>query len=118
MNFLILTLLVTLVSAYSPFMVKPLTTHQPVGNNEGQTNYYQIAFNVSSSNGIAGAVSSSSCSASWGDNSYLQSQAYSLDVPTGYWIGCDNSEFSFQLFEYFSIGNFTLAIQQNFTAEM
>ncbi|GAB7351095.1 hypothetical protein MBLNU459_g1561t1 [Dothideomycetes sp. NU459] len=116
MNILLLfASIVSLVSAYTPFLVDPITTHQPIGNNEGQTNYYQISFNVSSSNGAAGANASGECAVSWSDNSWAQSEAYSLYVPTGSWIACGSSEFSFQLFPYFSIGNFTLAIQQNLT---
>lgn len=100
-------------SAYSPFLVKPLTTHQPIGNNEGQVNFYNIQFGVSSSNG--GANTSTTCQTSWGDNSWANTEAYSLNVPTGKWIACDSSDFKFQLYPYFSVGNFSLAVQQNFT---
>ena len=100
------------VAAYSPFLVKPLSTHQPNGNPDGQVNYYNIAFTVSSLNG---GNSTGECSTFWGDNGYTEQEAYSVNVPTGSWIECGASEFSFQLFPYFSIGNFTLAIQQNYT---
>lgn len=100
---------------YSPFIIDPLTTHQPIGNNEGETNYYSISFNVSAANGVLPANETATCSASWSDNSWAQSAAYSLYVPTGSWIQCGDSDFSFQLFPYFSIGNYTLAVQQNFT---
>lgn len=117
-----LSLMATLIAAahtaaaYSPFVIKPLTTHQPIGNNEGETNFYSISFTVSSCNGAEGANSTATCQQSWGDNSWAQSADYSLYVPTGEWIACgQDSEFSFQLFPYFAIGNFTLAVQQNFT---
>ncbi|THY48899.1 starch-binding domain-like protein [Aureobasidium pullulans] len=105
--------LCTVATAYSPFLVNSLSTHQPIGNNEGQTNYYRIAFDVTSSNG--GANSSATCQTFWGDNSWTEPEAYSVAVPTGKWIDCDSSDFRFKLFPYFSIGNFSLAIQQNFT---
>ncbi|CAD0092023.1 unnamed protein product [Aureobasidium vineae] len=38
-----------------------------------------------------------------------------MAVPTGKWIACGANDFRFQLFPYFSIGNFSLAVQQNFT---
>lgn len=104
----------SLAVAYSPLVIKNLNTHQPIGNPDGQTNYYRIQFDVMSSNG--GANSSATCQTSWGDNSWLQTEPYSMAVPTGKWIACGaNDDFRFQLFPYFSIGNFSLAIQQNFT---
>lgn len=107
------TALSPLALGYSPFLVDSLSTHQPIGNNEGEVNFYRIQFDVSSSNG--GAESSTTCQTSWGDNSWANTEAYSLNVPTGKWIDCDSSDFQFQLFPYFSIGNFSLAVQQNFT---
>lgn len=103
----------SLAAAYSPFLITNLNTHQPNGNPDGQVNYYRIQFDVSSSNG--GADSSTTCQTSWGDNSWLQAEAYSVAVPTGKWIACRTNDFRFQLFPYFSIGNFSLAVQQNFT---
>jgi hypothetical protein len=103
----------SLAAAYSPLVIKNLNTHQPNGNPAGQTNYYRIQFDVSSSNG--GAESSATCQTSWGDNSWLQTEAYSMAVPTGKWIACGANDFRFQLFPYFSIGNFSLGVQQNFT---
>jgi hypothetical protein len=105
--------LCSLATAYSPFLVKSLSTHQPIGNNEGQVNYYRIQFNVSTCNG--GVESSTTCASFWGDNSWTEPEAYSMAVPTGKWIACDSSDFRFQLFPQFSIGNFSLAVQQNFT---
>ncbi|KAI4841883.1 starch-binding domain-like protein [Aureobasidium sp. EXF-8846] len=103
----------SLAMAYSPLVIQNLSTHQPNGNPAGQTNYYHIQFDVLSSNG--GAESSTTCQTFWGDNSWLQSEAYSMAVPTGKWIGCGANDFRFQLFPYFSIGNFSLAVQQNFS---
>ncbi|KAF2164803.1 hypothetical protein M409DRAFT_24708 [Zasmidium cellare ATCC 36951] len=106
--------------AYSPLLLPSLTTHQPNGNPAGQVNYYRIAFTVTSSSNN-GTTSSGYCNRSWGDNSWLQPEAYSVNVPTGDWIICDSSEdnlgdkssdFQFQLFPYFSIGNFSLAVKE------
>lgn len=103
-------------AALSPLQINPLSTHQPNGNPDGQVNYYRIAFTVESTNGAAaGSNSSAQCALSWGDNSYEQQEAYSVSVPTGSWTQCGSSEFSLQLYPYFSIGNFTLGVQQNFT---
>lgn len=100
--------------AYTPFTIAPLTTHQPNGAADGDTDYYSIQFTVNSTN--AGSDSSGTCSKSWGDNGSQNQEAYSMYVPTGEWITCSgSSEFAFQLYPYFSIGNFTLGIQQNFT---
>lgn len=103
----------SLAAAYSPLVIKNLITHQPIGNPEGQTNYYRIQFDVTSSNG--GASSSTTCQTYWGDNSWVQPESYSMAVPTGKWIACGANDFRFQLFPYFSIGNFSLAVQQNFS---
>ncbi|KAI4143406.1 MAG: hypothetical protein LQ340_007015 [Diploschistes diacapsis] len=102
-------------SSYLPFSVSPLSTHEPNGNPEGDVNYYHINFTVSSSNDASGE-SSAICTNSWSDNDWEQPQAYSVNVPTGSWIACSPSTYSFQLYPYFSIGNFTLGIQQNFTS--
>lgn len=106
-------------SAYSPFIVSDLISHQPNGNPDGQTNYYRIAFLVNSLN--SGKVQSGYCAKFWGDNSWAQEQAYSVNVPTGQWTACDSSEgkydgtapFMFKLFPLFSIGNFSLAIKED-----
>lgn len=98
---------------YSPLLINPLTTHQPIGNNEGNTNYYSIRFGVTSANGNGNSSSSGECAASWGDNPWTSSAAYSEHVPAGERIACGSSGFSFQLAPYFSIGNFSLAVQQN-----
>ena len=79
----------------------------------GQVNYYHIRFDVSSANGPANN-SSGTCYTFWGDNQYLSKNAYSENVPVDEWISCDGSDFSFKLFPYFSIGNFSLAVQQSF----
>jgi len=101
-------------SSYTPFIIAPLTTHQPNGAADGDTDYYNIQFTVNSTN--AGSDSSGTCSDFWGDNGSQNQEAYSVGVPTGEWIACSGSgEFAFQLYPYFSIGNFTLGIQQNFT---
>lgn len=115
-SFLALVSLVqTALAAYSPFQVNPLSTHQPNGNPDGQVNYYRIAFTVESTNSANDSSSSAQCASFWGDNSFGQQEAYSVEVPTGSWIECGSSDFSFQLYPYFSIGNFTLGVQQNFT---
>lgn len=118
-SFFYLSFLVLLCSnataADTPFELYPLGTHQPIGNNEGQTNYYHIFFTVTSLND--GENSTAYCETSWSDNTWVDTTAYSVYVPTGSWIACDNTAFSFQLFPYFAIGNFSIAIQQNCTME-
>lgn len=105
---------------YKPFSIPTLTTHQPNGNPDGQVNYYRIAFTVTS-NSTNGTTSSGYCNKFWGDNSWLQLEAYSVNVPTDEWFTCDSSadnlgdqasDFQFQLFPYFSIGNFSVAVKE------
>ena len=103
-----------ITASYSPFSISPITTHQPNGNPDGQVNYYHINFTVSSTNDAAGPTSAI-CTKTWSDNAWTQPQAYSVNVPTGSWMACSPSSYSFQLYPYFSIGNFTLGVQQNFT---
>ncbi|KAK4972620.1 laccase, multicopper oxidase, benzenediol:oxygen oxidorectuctase [Elasticomyces elasticus] len=117
--------LLSSVSAYSDLVVSSLTTHQPNGSPSGQVNYYSIAFTVNSANSNPSA--SGYCHASWGDNYCAfcnTGVAYSVNVPTGSYISCDSSranlgdqtsEFGFQLYPYFSIGNFSVSVQQSFT---
>lgn len=106
--------------AHKPFSIPSLTTHQPNGNPDGQVNYYRIAFTVTSSSSN-GTTSSGYCNKFWGDNSWLQLEPYSVNVPTDEWFICDSSadnlgdqasDFQFQLFPYFSIGNFSLAVKE------
>ncbi|KAF2725962.1 carbohydrate-binding module family 20 protein [Polychaeton citri CBS 116435] len=113
---------------YRPFEIDYMTTHQPNGVPSGQVNYYRIAFNVTSANGDEPV--SAYCSDFWGDNSNNRLCSgsscvpYSTEVPTGSWIDCaqnssatadSSSGFAFQLFPYFSIGNFSVMIKQNFS---
>ncbi|KAF1824593.1 carbohydrate-binding module family 20 protein [Dissoconium aciculare CBS 342.82] len=112
---------------YAPFQIHWLTTHQPNGNPAGQVNHYQIAFNITSANG--NPAEEAYCWQSWGDNNNNCGNscvAYSTAVPAGEWIICArdasdlgdrSSGFAFKLFPYFSIGNFSLAVRQNFTQE-
>lgn len=99
----------------SSFRLDPVTTHQPNGNPDGQVNYYHITFNVTSPMDDSVAC----CTATWGDNSWQESEAYSMNVPTGDWISCaaveKSAQVAFQLYPYFSIGNFSLSIEQNYT---
>ncbi|KXT15870.1 hypothetical protein AC579_5526 [Pseudocercospora musae] len=112
--------LTSIVAALSPFDVSGMTSHQPNGNPGGQVNYCRIAFSVNSTNS-GNKPQSGYCAKFWGDNSWLQEEAYSVNVPTGQWISCDTTEgaydggapFQFQLFPYFSIGNFSLAIKED-----
>jgi hypothetical protein len=111
--------LLTLALTPSPFTLSSLTTHQPNGNPAGQVNYYNIAFSINSTN--SGAPTTAWCQTFWGDNAWTQPEAHSVNVPTGKWIACDsapaaydgNSTFQFQLFPYFSIGNFSLAVRED-----
>lgn len=111
----------TLASAqdYSPFFISDLTSHQPNGSPGGNVNFYTLTFNVRSSNGEGN--SSAYCNIFWPDNGYRNLEAYSVNVPTEEWIQCDSSprdrgdkasDLSFQLFPYFSIGNYTLEVRQ------
>ncbi|KAL1302982.1 hypothetical protein AAFC00_003299 [Neodothiora populina] len=98
----------------APFVIEYMTSHQPTGNPDGQVNYYHVDFNLSSSSKDGAPVN---CWATWGDNSYSQQEAYSVNVPTGSWIPCQGSDqhFAFQLYPYFSIGNFSLGLLENYT---
>ncbi|KAI5363348.1 hypothetical protein Slin15195_G107340 [Septoria linicola] len=115
--FAALAVSVGVVAAYSPFVIPSLTTHQPIGS--GSTNFYYVNFEVKSDN--SGKSSSAWCSKSWGDNGWTRLEAYSVNVPTGQWINCDseegaydgNSAFQFQLYPYFSIGNFSVSVKQD-----
>lgn len=106
---------VAAVSAASSFLLDPLSTHQPNGNPDGEVDYYNIQFNVTSS--LDQSVAS--CEATWSDNSWEQTEAYSVNVPTGEWISCtaveNEAQLAFQLYPYFSIGNFSISLQQNYT---
>lgn len=107
----------TRASAYSPFAIPTLTTHQPIGS--GSTNFYFIEFDITSDN--SGKQASAYCQKSWGDNGWTRPEPYSVNVPTGEWFRCDSerysydgaSAFSFQLFPYFSIGNFSLSVKED-----
>lgn len=110
--------LATTALAFQPFLLPELTTHQPNGNPAGQVNYYRIAFTVTST--TSNGTSSGYCNRFWGDNSWLDDEAYSLYVPTDEYV-CDSSEenlgdkasnFRFKLFPYFSIGNFSLEVKE------
>jgi hypothetical protein len=123
----LLSLLTGLAAAdYSPFEITWLYTKQPNGAADGQTNYYVIEFNVSST--LGDTPQTAYCWDSWGDD--LSSAfcnpcvPWSTYVPTGEWIQCawnssdisdETSEFYFQLYPHFEIGNFSVALQQNFT---
>jgi hypothetical protein len=110
---------------YSPFQIPWMTTHQPNGNPAGQVNYYHIEFNITSANG--NPAEEAYCWQFWGDNNNNCGDscvAYSTNVPTGEWITCarnksdlsgQTSGFAFQLYPFFGIGNFALALKQNFT---
>ncbi|KAK4555418.1 hypothetical protein LTR86_007715 [Recurvomyces mirabilis] len=106
----------------TPFTLSNLYTKQPNGNPDGQTNFYTISFTLNSTNGDS--PESGYCWASWGDNSYTSNNAYSDYVPTGTWIQCahnasqigdQTSEFAFQLYKPFGIGEFEVAVLQNYT---
>ena len=97
-----------------PFYIQNITTHQPTGNPDGQVNYYRIDFYA---NNTYGSDVTAHCSTFWGDNSCTTGTGpgcapYSVNVPTGDWIACDAAGISFQLYPYFSIGNFSIALQQ------
>ena len=82
-------LLATTAVAYSPFIIPYMTTHQPNGNPDGQVNYYNIGFNVTSTNGDT--TQEAYCGKFWGDNSNdwdSTSVSYSTNVPVGQWLPC------------------------------
>lgn len=108
--------------AYSPpLKITSMTTHQPIGS--GSTNFYYINFAIQGipSRRFSSSSSSAYCQISWGDNGWTNPQPYSIHVPTGTWMNCDStpgsydgtSAFQFQLFPYFSIGNFTVGVKQD-----
>ncbi|GAB7363281.1 hypothetical protein MBLNU230_g3562t1 [Neophaeotheca triangularis] len=118
--------LVTGQEDYSPFTLTTLTTHQPNGYPGGNVNYYRIGFNIASTDAATNTTSRAYCNRFWGDNNRDETAAYSLGVPTGQWIQCDSSEqnlgdgasdFSFQLFPYFSIGNFSLEVRRTISTQ-
>ncbi|EMF09224.1 uncharacterized protein SEPMUDRAFT_120095 [Sphaerulina musiva SO2202] len=107
--------------AYSPpLKITSMTTHQPIGS--GSTNFYYINFAIQGipSRRFSSSSSSAYCQISWGDNGWTNPQPYSIHVPTGTWMNCDStpgsydgtSAFQFQLFPYFSIGNFTSGVRK------
>jgi hypothetical protein len=107
---------------YSPFRLPYVHTSQPSGNPDGQENFYHIEFNISSTNGDL--ARNGYCWASWADNSWTSSSVFSDAVPVGSWIECahnasdisdQTSGFAFQLYKPFGIGDFAVAVQQNFT---
>lgn len=100
------------------FTVSSVISRQPTGAKDGQVDYYSMAFEV---NSTIARSESGYCEVSWSDNTYESQDAYSDYVPTGSWIQCDSSaanfgdgdsEFSFQLFPYFSIGNWSFQVRQ------
>lgn len=103
--------------AYSSFSITSMTTHQPIGS--GSTNFYFINFSINSTN--SGSPSTAYCQTSWGDNGWTRLEPYSINVPTGTWTNCDSAQgaydgasaFQFQLYPYFSIGNFSVGVKQD-----
>jgi len=120
------------LAAYDAFEVTSLYTKQPNGNPAGNVNNYVIEFDVTSN--LGDIPQSAYCRTLWGDNYCSGSGcvAYSTDVPTGEWLHrCYHNEstyatntddgtspFAFQLYPYFGIGNFSFAIQQDYTTTM
>jgi len=110
---------------YAPFSIPYMYTKQPNGNPAGQTNFYNIEFDVNSTNGDT--PQSAYCWATWGDNNNACGTGcvpYSTQAPTGSWIQCahnssnlydQTSEFAFELSPQFTIGNFSVALEQTFT---
>ena len=101
------------------FTIPSISSHQPTGAKGGQTDYYSMAFTVNST--LSGSQSAY-CHVTWGDNTYISQNAYSDAVPTGSWIQCDsssanfgdkNSEFQFQLFSPFAIGDYSFEVRQS-----
>ncbi|KAK5114642.1 hypothetical protein LTR62_002215 [Meristemomyces frigidus] len=110
---------IALAADYSPFLITSVYTKQPNGNPDGQTNFYNFLSQVNSTNGDS--PQTGYCAAGWSDNNAGGSDPFSEYVPTG-WTQCarsasdsNASEFSFQLYKPFGIGNFSVAIQQNLT---
>lgn len=114
---LLLASYVACTFAYSSFSISSMTSHQPIGS--GSTNFYFINFEINSTN--SGSPSTAYCQVSWGDNGWTRTEPYSINVPTGSWTNCDSSQgaydgdsaFQFQLYPYFSIGNFTVEVKQD-----
>lgn len=123
---IILAAFASLVAAYTPFSISSLDSHQPEGTGAGgEVDNWWLEFDVASSNS---GDSSAYCSKSWGDNCNplicTTAHIWSDDVPANQWIQCyeseavftaggeANSSFSFQLFPYFEIGNFTLEVRE------
>ncbi|KAK4545452.1 hypothetical protein LTR36_002802 [Oleoguttula mirabilis] len=106
------------VAAQGSFTIPNITSHQPNGSPEGQVDYYSMGFAVTST--LSGNKSGY-CTKGWSDNDDTSQVAYSENVPTGSWVQCDSSsanygdgdsEFAYQLFPYFSIGNWSIQVQQ------
>ncbi|KAM0716477.1 hypothetical protein Q7P37_007922 [Cladosporium fusiforme] len=100
---------------YANFDIPWLEAHQPSGQ---KFDYYNLEFNVTSSNGDT--PTSAYCRQWWGDNG--GDEAWSTGAPVNKWHPCtlekgseEPSTISFYLFPYYSIGNFSLALSQNFT---
>ncbi|KAK5123265.1 hypothetical protein LTR85_002695 [Meristemomyces frigidus] len=95
------------------YIIPSISSHQPTGAVDGDVNYYHMSLTV---NATTSGSESGYCHATWSDNVYTSQDAYSDSVATGSWIKCDSSsanygdedsEFAFQLFPYFSIGNYS-----------
>ncbi|KAK5733610.1 hypothetical protein LTR17_009600 [Elasticomyces elasticus] len=102
--------------------VSKISTKQPNGSPDGQTNYYNIGSEIT---GASGCTSESAyCWAFWGDNGAGSGNAYSAYAPTG-WTQCAHnstdlydftSNYAFKISSPFSIGNFDITYQNNYTA--
>ena len=92
------------------FHIPNLTTRQPTDNSGN----YSILFSVYSDS--AGTGTRTPCHAAWANNVCTSGSAgcaaYSTNVPTDSWLPCDTTEFVFQLYPDFAIGNLSVAIQQ------
>ncbi|KAK0847071.1 hypothetical protein LTS02_014629 [Friedmanniomyces endolithicus] len=117
-----LSLLASTTAVAADFLVSNVYTKQPNGNPDGQTNYYIFEAQVTSTDGGPGQ-NSAYCWSSWPDNSPSSSNAYSDYAPLG-WVQCAHnssdlqdktSNFAFQLQAPFAIGDFSVALQQNYT---
>lgn len=98
---------------YTPFTITGLTTHEPNGSPDGQTNFWGINFSINSTNDHEGTLNPSTyCHESWGDGG-----ANTLPPAVNNWIPCDNPQYSYKLTNDYTIENFTLAIQQNITED-
>ncbi len=117
-----LSLLASTTAVTADFVLSNIYTKQPNGNPDGQTNYYIFEAQVTSTDGGPGQ-NSAYCWSSWPDNSPLSYNAYSDYAPLG-WVQCAHnssdlqdktSNFAFQLQAPFAIGDFSVALQQNYT---